>query len=148
MPIRPENRELYPTDWSERSQRVRFGRADGLCEKCGRPNGADIRCLPDGRWYDPAVGSWKDDRGCQTGWPDLVDLTVERATRVVTAAAHLEHDPRQSEDEDLIAFCQRCHMIHDRPYHLAMRRITYLMRRALGDLFEGPYRRSPPAEIG
>jgi hypothetical protein len=34
---------------------------------------------------------------------------------------------------------QRCHMIHDRPHHLAHRRITYLLRRALGDLFLGPY---------
>jgi hypothetical protein len=31
-------------------------------------------------------------------------------------------------------------MIHDRPHHLAQRRITYLLRRALGDLFLGPYR--------
>jgi hypothetical protein len=30
-------------------------------------------------------------------------------------------------------------MIHDRPHHLAQRRITYLLRRALGDLFLGPY---------
>jgi hypothetical protein len=30
-------------------------------------------------------------------------------------------------------------MIHDRPHHLAQRRIIYLLRRALGDLFLGPY---------
>jgi hypothetical protein len=29
--------------------------------------------------------------------------------------------------------------MHDRPYHLVQRRITYLLRRALGDLFLGPY---------
>jgi hypothetical protein len=32
-------------------------------------------------------------------------------------------------------------MLHDRPHHLAQRRITYLLRRALGDLFLGPYSR-------
>jgi ribosomal protein S14 len=31
--------------------------------------------------------------------------------------------------------CQGC----GRPHHLARRRITYLSRRALGDLFLGPY---------
>lgn len=36
-------------------------------------------------------------------------------------------------------FCQPRHPIHDRPYPLARRRITYLLRRALGDLFFGPY---------
>ena len=39
-------------------------------------------------------------------------------------------------------------MIHDRSHHLARRRITYLLRRALGDLFLGPYSaRSTQAEF-
>jgi hypothetical protein len=40
---------------------------------------------------------------------------------------------------NLKSLCQRCHLIHDLPHHLARRRITYLLRRALGDLFLGPY---------
>jgi hypothetical protein len=40
---------------------------------------------------------------------------------------------------DQRSFCQRCHLIHDRPHHLTNRRITYLLRCALGDLFLGPY---------
>jgi hypothetical protein len=39
----------------------------------------------------------------------------------------------------LKSLCQRCHLTHDRPHHQARRRITYLLRRALGDLFLGPY---------
>ena len=39
--------------------------------------------------------------------------------------------------------CQRCHLTHDRPHHPTQRRITYLLRRALGDLFFGPYGFSP-----
>jgi hypothetical protein len=35
--------------------------------------------------------------------------------------------------------CQRCHIIHDRPHHLQLRRVTYLLRRAVGDLFLGAY---------
>jgi hypothetical protein len=30
-------------------------------------------------------------------------------------------------------------MIHDRPYHLAQRRLNYLRRHAFGDLFLGGY---------
>ena len=37
------------------------------------------------------------------------------------------------------ALCQRCHMLHDRPHHLAQRWITYRRRFAVGDLFLGPY---------
>lgn len=62
-----------------------------------------------------------------------------RQTRVILAAAHLDHDPSNNRLGNLRSLCQRCHMIHDRPHHLAQRRITYLLRRALGDLFLGPY---------
>jgi hypothetical protein len=31
-------------------------------------------------------------------------------------------------------------MLHDRPHHLAERRLAYLRRWAMGDLFQGPYR--------
>jgi hypothetical protein len=62
-----------------------------------------------------------------------------RKTRVVLAAAHLDHDPRNNRLRNLKSLCQRCHLIHDRPHHLVQRRITYLLRRALGDLFLGPY---------
>jgi hypothetical protein len=49
MPIRPEMRELYPSDWPEISRRVRFERAGGVCQGCGRPHGATVRCLPEAR---------------------------------------------------------------------------------------------------
>jgi hypothetical protein len=62
-----------------------------------------------------------------------------RQTRVILAAAHLDHNPRNNRRRNLKSLCQRCHIIHDRPHHLAQRRITYLLRRALGDLFLGPY---------
>ena len=62
-----------------------------------------------------------------------------RRTRVVLAAAHLDHDPSNNRRGNLKSLCQRCHLIHDRPQHLARRRITYLLRRALGDLFLGRY---------
>ena len=63
-----------------------------------------------------------------------------RTTRVVLAAAHLDHDPSNNELHNLCSLCQRCYIMHDRPHHLAQRRLTYLLRRALGDLFLGPYR--------
>lgn len=39
MPIRPENRSLYPSDWPEISRRIRQDRAKGCCECCGALNG-------------------------------------------------------------------------------------------------------------
>ena len=62
-----------------------------------------------------------------------------RTTRTVLAAAHLDNDPTNNRLRNLRALCQRCHILHDRPYHLAQRWITYRRRLAAGDLFLGPY---------
>ena len=39
MPIRREHRFYYPIDWPQLSTVIRFGRAKGRCEGCGRPHG-------------------------------------------------------------------------------------------------------------
>ncbi len=62
-----------------------------------------------------------------------------RTTRVVLATAHRDHDPGDDDPGNLAALCQRCHILHDESEHLRRRRLTYLERRALGDLFTGPY---------
>jgi hypothetical protein len=145
MPIRRELRRLYPPDWKELSLQVRFDRAKGLCEVCGRPHANLIRCLPDGRWFDPAQQTWRDRRGRRARWPDLLALIPARTTRVVLAAAHLDHDPSHNRWRNLKSLCQRCHLLHDRPYHRAQRWITYRRRYATGDLFLGFY---APSYIG
>lgn len=144
MPIRPELKALYPLNWPQLSQRVRFERAKGYCERCGRPHGKTITVVPGGRWLDPERHNWRNARGREVDPPDLLDLILARQTRVILAAAHLDHDPRHNRQRNLRALCQRCHLIHDRTYHIAQRRLTFRARLALGDLFEGPYRMGPP----
>jgi hypothetical protein len=101
--------------------------------------------LPDGRWFDVTAATWRDRRGRLARWPDLVEATRLRTTRVVLAAAHLDSNPANNRLANLRALCQRCHMLHDRPHHLAQRWITYRRRYALGDLFLGRYE---PAPVG
>lgn len=139
MPIRPELRSLYPPHWRELSTRVRFSRACGRCERCGRPHKTELRCLPDGRWFDERTRTWRDGRNRPTRWPDLIETAQLRTTRAVLAAAHLNHDPADNRLRNLHALCQRCHLLHDRAHHRAQRSITFRRRRALGDLFLGPY---------
>jgi hypothetical protein len=149
LPINRELRWFYPIDWPEISRRVRFERAGGVCERCGRPHGETVRCLPDGRWFDAVRHTWRNGRGRPARWPDIEEAVEFRQTRVILAAAHLDHDPSNNRQRNLKSLCQRCHMIHDRTHHLARRRITYLLRRALGDLFLGPYSaRNTQAEFG
>lgn len=101
MPIRPEHRWLYPIDWRELSAFVRFQRARGRCERCGRPHGAKVQHLGDGRWFDEER-CWRDDRGRavrglaspdrlprQLRMTELAGEPVLPRTRVVLASAHL-----------------------------------------------------------
>ncbi|RYG47615.1 hypothetical protein EON79_06865 [bacterium] len=145
MPIKRELRGFYPLDWLELSRSVRFRRAKGRCEQCGRPHGEMVCVLPDGRWYDPEPACWRNVRGrpVRTNLPDPASLPGNLGhwwTKVAIACAHLDHDVSNNVATNLAALCQRCHLVHDRPEHLRRRRVTYLKRRALGDLFMGTYR--------
>ncbi|WP_188913478.1 hypothetical protein, partial [Aureimonas endophytica] len=104
-----------------------------------------VCALSDGRWFDEELGRWRDGKGrvLRTNLPAPSDLAPgfgEVWTKVAIACAHLNHDVADNAGHNLAALCQRCHLIHDRPEHLRRRRVTYLLRRALGDLFNGPYR--------
>jgi len=139
MPIRASLRWFYPIDWPQLSRQIRFGRARGRCETCSRRHGTKVLCLPDGRWFDRDENCWCDGHGnrCIPPWGAALDQL--RVTRVILAAAHLDHDPSNSAPSNLKSLCQRCHMLHDRPYHMAQRWLTYRMRWAIGDLFTGTY---------
>ena len=143
MPIRRHHRWLYPIDWRELSASIRFRRAKGRCEGCGRPHGRVVLHLGDGRWWDEERQAWRfgEGRVLRSRLSPTSDVgTGIRMTRVVLATAHRDHDPYDNVPENLAAFCQRCHILHDKVEHLRRRRLTYMMRRALGDLFTGPYR--------
>ena len=128
MPIRRHHRWLYPIDWRELSASIRFRRAKGRCETCGRPHGRVVLHLGDGRWWDDEAQRWRDGAG---KWvrrlkPPHSLLERTRTTRVVLATAHRDHDPTNNDASNLAALCQRCHILHDREEHLRRRRLTYL----------------------
>jgi hypothetical protein len=142
MPIRPQYKWFYPIDWPQLSAVIRFERAKGRCERCGRPHGREIRHLGDGRWWDEDEGTWRNGSGralSRLARRACDDITV-RTTRVALAAAHLDHDPTHNRLRNLKALCQRCHMLYDRKEHRRRRLLTLRMRNAIGDLFLGLYR--------
>lgn len=147
MPIKRDLRWFYPIDWKQLSSQVRFGRAGGACEHCGRPHGQVVRCLPDGRWFDGARQGWRSGHGQAAEGPEVTAAGQFRETLVSLATAHLDHDPGNNRMRNLRALCQRCHMLHDRSHHLARRWITYRLRCALGDLFLGPYHKILPHQV-
>eukprot|EP01037_Dinobryon_pediforme_P017091 gene17091-17281_t len=122
---------------------IRFERAKGRCEHCRRPHGQTVYHLGDGRWWDQDSLTWRNGSG--RGLKLLADAPSPdhpgiRTTRVVLATAHLDHDPTNNRQKNLKALCQRCHILHDQLEHRRRRWLTMRARKALGDLFSGPYR--------
>lgn len=138
MPIRAENRWLYPIDWQQLSVRIRFERAGRRCEQCGRPHLRRVAHLGDGRWWDARSACWRSDRGKRIAVKGGFTLASVRVTYVVLACAHLDHDPSNSAPANLKALCQRCHMIHDAAEHRWQRWWNAFRLRALRDLYEDP----------
>jgi hypothetical protein len=88
MPIRPENRGRYPAEWKAIRERI-LERADNRCE--GSPR------------YP----------GCRVGNGEPHPVT---GSRVVLTIAHLDHTPENCADDNLRAWCQRCHNTYDAPH--------------------------------
>lgn len=94
----PMKRSDYPPDWPDIVKRIR-ARAGGRCEcrgECGLHNrtGGPRRCEE----LDGQKAKWA--RG-----------------QIVLTVAHLNHYPPDCRDENLRAFCQRCHLRYDAPLH-------------------------------
>jgi 5-methylcytosine-specific restriction endonuclease McrA len=94
MPIRPENRKRYPSDWKAIRASI-LTRAGNCCE--GSPTYPD--CQAANGMPHPITGS-------------LVVLTI----------AHLDHAPENCAPDNLRAWCQRCHNTYDLPHRRASRR--------------------------
>lgn len=129
MPIKPENLSRYPPDWPQIRARI-LERASNRCE--GSPAYPDCR-VPNG-WY-------RVDRG---GVELLLpkDEAIAHAyvgyaiTRIVLTIGHLDHTPENCSEDNLRAWCQRCHLTYDAEHHAQTARATRRAGRAIGDLFE------------
>jgi hypothetical protein len=136
MPIRPDLREHYTGPiWRLITNFVRFERAKGCCETCGRRHGQIMCTLPDGRvhfWGEPEW-FWSNDEVAP--YPNLMDMLEAKFSKVSLATAHLNNDPRDRSDTNLKSLCQRCHLNHDREFHLEQARANRRAKLAIRDLF-------------
>lgn len=119
MPIRPENKELYPENWDEISLRIRE-EAGQKCEWCKKPNSQIVCCAAGGFWWDDEAEAWRDKQG--KIFPGTPPAGGWRRVRVILTVAHLNHDPSDCRRENLRALCQSCHLTYDAAHHAETRR--------------------------
>lgn len=97
MPIKPENKHLYPKNWKEIRASI-LERAGNKCEFCGVEN----HSMQD-RYRQDYQG------GCKELYQIKVVLTI----------AHLDNDPTNNNPDNLRALCQKCHLTYDAKMHAA-----------------------------
>lgn len=144
MPIRDENKARYPKDWPQISKRIRE-RAGQKCEKCQAPNGELIIRERSEDWgFEPTyitanneMYSAEDGRLITYAYFAARDIT--KAVKVILTVAHLDHTPENCADDNLKAWCQRCHNIYDMPMRKAGIAARARSKLAISDLLQrGP----------
>ena len=99
--------------------------------ECGAPNGALVLRDRDQKehWSIPCSHELSlmhaGDMESLDGYPVKIVLTV----------AHLDHDPANNDDSNLLAMCQLCHLRYDKALHAQNASTTRREKKAVGDLF-------------
>lgn len=150
MPIKPENRHRYPTDWPAVRDRI-LRRAGWRCEHEGcmaRQYSVGCWSLEGGLWrWVPLWGQNDNPRtysearqiAADESFTRFGDGPVPRGEPpiivIVLTIAHLDHQPENCADENLAALCQRHHLAHDAEHHRANAQATRRAKSGTLELF-------------
>ena len=111
MPIKEENKKLYPKNWKEIRAQI-LKRANNKCEFCGVPN------------Y--AVGYRTDLGGFVKADNDIEVYKSQgkKRIKIILTIAHLDHNPANCNPNNLRALCQKCHNNYDKEHRKETRKKT------------------------
>lgn len=108
MPIRPEMKDRYPTNWKEIRERIR-ARAGNKCEWCQVENHT---------FRNNTTGETSNSAGIVEGW----SMDGDQVARIICTVAHIDHQPENCSNRNLRFLCQRCHNRHDHANRISSRR--------------------------
>lgn len=127
----PVDYSLYHPKWPL-IRRLILKRADHKCEACGVPNYA-VGYRLDGQFFSA-------EQLLETLEETGEDLTEgipgeQKPLKIVLTVAHVDHDVGNNRFTNLRAWCQRCHLNHDRQDNARRRRYGKLNYRNQMTLF-------------
>jgi hypothetical protein len=142
VPIKPENRVLYPRDWLQISREAK----ERAGWRCVHP-GCAARHYAVGKWIVPTVGeplffewhppaeSYAAARALAAEQWHAQGYEGVKPIVIVLTVAHLNHDPTDCRPENLRAMCQRHHLAHDHDHHRANAQATRRAKAGTMELF-------------
>lgn len=113
------NRSNYPPNWDEISRQEREA-AGNKCRRCGVPNHSlvqrNVRDKEEWIAYIIEHDHYLHVSGQVIEWDPKGDWT--NPVEVVLTVAHVDQNPQNNHPDNLRAWCQRCHLNHDRPFNI------------------------------
>lgn len=142
MPIKPENRALYPADWPAISLEAKV-RAAWQCTHAG----CSAKQYDYGYWHGDPL-RWVRIGGPMKTYAEARRLAAEehwsrfgdepgdyKILVIVLTVAHLDHDPTNCAPDNLAAMCQRHHLAYDHHHHRANAQATRRAKAGTLELF-------------
>ena len=140
MPIRRELRKFYGREWRTVTRPRILARAGYKCEQCGIANHGEFMRIG-GVWLEwrssrqlvwrrsrlrvkfgsLALPVWHDSDGSILAERPAPGLKAARMVRIVLTIGHVNHVAGDDRDENLKAWCQWCHLHHDKLHHAETR---------------------------
>lgn len=142
VPIKAENRALYPADWKRISQEAK----ERAGWKCQHP-GCKASQYSIGIWHVvDGVHQWAEQYPPEPTWGEARQVAAEAfwevqhvggkpCTVIVLTVAHLNHEPADCRPENLAALCQRHHLAYDHHHHQANAQATRRAKAGTLELF-------------
>lgn len=135
MPVRPEMRHHYTTpEWRALSLKIRKERAKDRCEctgECGTDHFAENVRGGTADDIQPLRGLLVDGDRC-SALEGRVRPGGKRRVRLTVA--HIDQDPANNDDGNLLALCERCHNRLDMPFRRLNAAKTRRRKKAADDL--------------
>lgn len=124
----PMNKALYPANWPEISAALKE-QVGQKCEQCGLENYRWIyrnKFKPEQYIY--VIDTGGDGDKCDEFYRHRTEYP-SKPHQVILTTAHLDHNPANNDRSNLRVLCQRCHLVHDLPHHMANARQTRIRKK-------------------
>lgn len=123
----PCDYKQYHPEWKTKIRPDILERDNNCCKFCGVKNHSIIHR------YGKKDFEW-------VYWPEGMEseawsLDGLKSTKIILTIAHIDHDKKNNDYDNLAALCQRCHLVIDLKHHMANAKETNRKKKGLQNLF-------------